>query len=254
MTHERYINGLTSITGLCLILTSLMSTTALAGRDDVALPESDTAAVEESPVRLAGYRKQPIKKSAKIYKRTITTYFWVGEGATKDNNFISNASSAWDGNWLKHYGGVDSPRHRCGYKPCAFKPKENPFYVALPYNDLDIDGRRKESAKLIPWYRENSDKTSILKNRWIEIVYRENRCYAQWEDVGPLETDDFDYVFGNSPSINMFGVKAGMDVSPAVWDCLKLDDNDYIAWRFVDESEVPPGPWKETVTRSGVHR
>ncbi|MCK5506450.1 MAG: hypothetical protein KAJ10_14910 [Thermodesulfovibrionia bacterium] len=198
--------------------------------------------------------EQQMQKSAKMYKHTITTLFWVGEEANKDNNFISNTSSAWDEGWLEHYGGIDSPLHRCGYKPCAFKPKENPFYFALPYNDLNNNGIRKESAKLIPWYQENIDKTSILKNRWIEIVYRENICYAQWEDVGPLETDDIGYVFGNSPSNNTFGVQAGLDISPAVWDCLKLNTNYFITWRFVVELEVPPGPWKEIVTRSDVSR
>ena len=245
MTNKRYLYGFSYITGLCLILTSLILTTALAGQEDVALPESDTVttvelsyryainlqsnlvpvkrsdlpslniyesyqlystlfnkdgkvwhrwrlgffptekaaqkvlkslrktfrsawittvsmqereqaarqAIEITPqpctllsklverlARLIEQNEQQMQKSAKMYKHTITTLFWVGEEANKDNNFISNTSSAWDEGWLEHYGGIDSPLHRCGYKPCAFKPKENPFYFALPYNDLNNNG------------------------------------------------------------------------------------------------------------------
>jgi len=176
------------------------------------------------------------------YKHVMTTLFWIGEEADESNNFISNEKSAWDVSWMENYGGFDSPWERCGYKPCGFEPKENPFYFALPYNDLDEDGIRKDSSL------GGDNKKSILKNRWIEIIYRGETCYAQWEDVGPIETDDFDYVFGKSAHKNTFGVVAGLDISPAVWDCLGMESNDIVGWRFVDYSEVPFGPWKEVIT------
>lgn len=184
------------------------------------------------------------------YKKTMTTYFWVGEEASKDNDFVSNLYSSWDTDWLTSYGGVDEPFNRCGYYPCSFIPKENPFYFALPYNDLNNDGSQKESIKNIPWYEENISGFSMLKNRWIEVSYKKNVCYGQWEDVGPGESDDFDYVFGDADPKNTFGVKAGLDISPAFWDCLGLLGNDYTLWRFVDYEDVPPGPWKEIVTSS----
>jgi hypothetical protein len=41
--------------------------------------------------------------------------------------------------------------------------------------------------------------------------------------VGPFEVDDFDYVFGATPNPrNTFDVKAGLDVSPAVWHYLGM--------------------------------
>ena len=45
------------------------------------------------------------------------------------------------------------PNHRCGYRPCGFKPKENPFYVALPYDDMEENGRRKEVNTSFPGMR-----------------------------------------------------------------------------------------------------
>jgi hypothetical protein len=50
-------------------------------------------------------------------------------------------------------------------------------------------------------------------------------------------------VFGKErpkPSLNG---GAGLDVSPAVRDYLRLRETDVTDWRFVDFSEVPRGPW-----------
>jgi hypothetical protein len=183
------------------------------------------------------------------YTRVMTTVFWVGEEANASNDFIANDASAWDGEWVTHYGGIDDPNDRCGFHPCGFTPKENPFYFALPYNDLDDRGRAKDSQNLVPWHDDTHSRGTILKNRWIEIVYEGAMCYAQWEDVGPNESDDFDYVFGDAKPRNTFGVRAGLDVSPAVRDCLGMQGNRETGWRFVEEGDVPEGPWKEIVTR-----
>lgn len=52
------------------------------------------------------------------------------------------------------------------------------------------------------------------------------------------------------------GGGAGLDVSPALTGCLGFPELDGItpglSWRFVEESEVPPGPWTRLVTTSGV--
>lgn len=184
-------------------------------------------------------------------KETMTSLFWVGESSDESNDFIANDRSYWDSFWLEHYGGIDSPEDRCGYFPCGFTPLENPFYFALPYGDRDENGNQKESVKLIPWYDQAAGRNA-LKNAWIKIEYQNRTCYAQWEDVGPSETDDFDYVFGDNEPKNSFGVSAGLDVSPAVWDCLGLETNAVTRWKFVDEKEVPEGPWKLIITRRGV--
>ena len=75
-------------------------------------------------------------------------------------------------------------------------------------------------------------------------------CYAQWQDVGPFENDDSDYVFGTAAQPkNIKGVRAGIDLSPAVRDCLKVGGIADVKWRHVERHEVPDGPWKKTVTK-----
>jgi len=54
--------------------------------------------------------------------------------------------------------------------------------------------------------------------------------------------------------LNTFDAEAGLDLSPAVWHHLGMTDNALTEWRFVDQSEVPEGPWTEIVTRSGNNR
>ena len=181
-----------------------------------------------------------------VHRNVRATVFWVGEGATSDNEYISNTVSAWDRNWQENYGGVDNPDSRDGYHPSGFEPKQNPFYFALPYNDLKGDKSRKENSKSIPWYSATSaEGVSIVKNRWIQVSTEEKTCYAQWEDVGPGETDDFDYVFGNASPKNS---RYGIDLSPAVRDCLDVGGLSTVWWQFIDNKNVPAGPWKEIVT------
>jgi hypothetical protein len=187
------------------------------------------------------------------YKQATATVFWVGENADDSNGYIPNDASAWDSQWQTHFGGLDDPENRCGYVPCAFTPQENPFYFALPYNDLDASGSiRSNAAAVIPWWSTSSTEQSQLKNRWVEIAYGSRVCYGQWQDVGPYEENDARYVFGTSTPKNTFGLKAGLDVSPALNDCLHLQGAGVVQWRFVDWKRVPPGPWKDIVTTRTV--
>ena len=182
-----------------------------------------------------------------IHKKIYATLFWVGEDGSDDNDYIANQSSAWDSNWLESYGGVDTPYARNGYHPKSFTPKENPFYFALPYNDFNQFGKRDNSF-LIPWYDATlPDTYSQIKNRWVKLNYKNTTCYAQWEDVGPFEENDFDYVFNSAKPKEK---RAGIDLSPAVKTCLHMATNGFIDWQFVDTYQVPAGPWKEIVTTS----
>lgn len=184
-----------------------------------------------------------------LHKNITVTIFWVGEEGTADNNFIPNNQSAWDDNWGGHYGGYDDPYNRKGFYPSNFTPKENPFYFALPFNDFDGNGIKKS----------NSDQLGlrtvcepICKNAWIRIVKGNRTVYAQWEDVGPFEENDFNYVFGGGRPKNKINNNAGLDVSPAVRDYLGLEDIDSIDWQFINPKDVPNGSWKETVTDSQI--
>lgn len=188
-----------------------------------------------------------------LHEDISVTFFWIGEGANGQNGFISNKASAWDSDWREHYGGTDDPDNRNGYFPAGFTPEENPFYFALPYNDFDGHGERKENAENIYWFSEDyTEEQSLCKNRWIKITKGTLTAYAQWEDVGPFNEDDISYVFGGSNPENTRNNNAGLDVSPAVHDYLNLEDIDVVDWQFVDFSDVPDGPWKQIITTSQV--
>jgi hypothetical protein len=178
----------------------------------------------------------------------VTTTFWIGEKPTA-NNPVPNRSSSWDVNWTKNYGGFDDPErsHRQDFIPVKFTPQQNPFYCALPYNDKSLNGHRPEAPRVVPWFKEayQGPGVSTCKGRWIAIRKGNKVAYAQWEDAGPFRTDHWQYVFGNERPKPNLNKGAGLDVSPAVRDYLGMNDTDVTDWKFVEFSEVPPGPWSK---------
>jgi hypothetical protein len=185
----------------------------------------------------------------------VATVFWVGESPS-ENNPTPNHQSSWDTAWAKNFGGFDDPdpmKRNQDYHPVAFKPMQNPFYIALPYNDvLNYATTKPEAARIIPWYKERFKKggKSILKGQWLAIRYGNRVCYAQWEDCGPWVTDDADYVFGNARPKNTSNKGAGIDLSPAVRDYLGMSSGARCDWRFVDLNEIPDGPWRKVGTNN----
>jgi len=194
-------------------------------------------------------RKSPVARPSQRYPwktSIVTTIFWIGEQPA-GHNLTPNRTSSWDKEWTKSYGGFDDPdpAHRKNYIPAKFKPRQNPFYCALPYNDKAHTGHRPEAPRVVPWFNEayQGPAVSTCKDRWIAIRKGNRIAYAQWEDAGPFRTDHWQYVFGNErpkPSLNG---GAGLDVSPAVRDYLGLKQTDVTDWRFVTFSEIPRGPW-----------
>jgi hypothetical protein len=188
------------------------------------------------------------------WKQFITcTIFWVGEEPTQ-NNPTPNDKSSWDTKWVDNFGGYDDPDPAAriadpvtgDFRPKAFVPGLNPFYVALPYNDvLDYKTHKPEASRVIPWFAAMRPEPgdTVCKGRWVQIYRGRKSCYAQWEDCGPWETDDWPYVFGNKPPKTNRNGAAGIDLSPAVRDYLGLKSGDKVHWRFVEASAVPPGPW-----------
>lgn len=188
--------------------------------------------------------------------RIRATVFWVGETPTARNP-VPNTASSWDPNWETTFGGFDHPFKRNGYRPTAFEPKLNPFYVALPYNDV-LKGRdhRPEAAKVIPWFWRSyrGPGVSVCHNRWIAVHHNGRIAYAQWKDVGPFTIDDWPYVFKGERPRNSSNQNAGIDISPAVRDFLGLKGNADIDWRFVEHQEVPNGPWASWIQQSSFGR
>ena len=204
-----------------------------------------------------------------VHYGVTATVFWIGEpkgGGSSENNAVS----AWDDRWLAHYGGVDDPAKRSvrnGWFPTGFAPKENPFYFDLPYDDFDDNGNpHPDRMTVVPWaksltahvaaYNSRGQPFSVLKNRWVKLRQGKRVCYAQWEDSGPYVYGDSRYVFGTTRPASPFANNAGMDVSPAVRDCLAFkglnNADNRVDWQFVDPAAVPPGPWTQVVTSRQV--
>jgi hypothetical protein len=171
-------------------------------------------------------------------KANITAgVFWIGENGEK--------ASAWTADWMRQNGGADSPDDRNGYAAGEHASRVNPFYVALPFDDLKHPDL---AQKWLPkgWARasKNGKAVSACKDRWVELKNaRGDVCYAQWEDAGPGADTQPEYVFGDrapkSPD------KPGIDLSPAVAEYLGLTSGGpkLVSWRFVDEADVRPGAW-----------
>jgi hypothetical protein len=235
------------VAGVLIVLVSVAVCTVTIGeyfrqKSSVGKPVSQSAASVTTAVGSAG---------AVVHGNIITTEFSVGEPADSDNGYISNSPSAWLDDWKAAFGGYDDPSARNGYFPASFTPKENPFYFALPYDDLTDGGARKPTAqKCLDASGLSATNYSWCKNAWIRVDYGDKTVYAQWEDVGPFQEDDTAYVFGTAAPRNTEGESAGLDVSPAVTTYLGLDGLNRTQWQFVPTSQVPNGPWKQIITTS----
>jgi len=212
-------------------------------------------------VPTAGPRMVPQPSAARSvsaahpWRKHITcTIFWIGE-QPDGRNRTPNDKSSWDQKWVEQFGGYDNPdpaarvADRTGgdFRPRAFIPRLNPFYIALPYNDvLDHRTHKPEAARVIPWFRKSRPEPgkTVLKGRWLQIHHNGRNYFAQWEDCGPWTTDDWEYVFGGQPPKTRENGGAGIDLSPSVRDYLGVKSGDKVHWRFVEAGQVPYGPWK----------
>lgn len=234
----------------CLISSAPSQTVSKTSAPRVVIPTGGRAMTPVRPVA-------PSRRILYPWKTHVPcTIFWVGEQPTARNP-TPNHKSSWDQKWAINFGGYDDPspanriaNHATGeFRPKRFIPKLNPFYIALPYNDvLNHRSHKPEARRVIPWFsrmRPQPGKT-VCKGRWIQIHYGGRSCYGQWEDCGPWETDDWQFVFGNQkrPKTRQNG-GAGIDLSPAIRDYLKLKSGTKVHWRFVEAGQVPYGPWKK---------
>lgn len=189
----------------------------------------------------------------------MATTFWVGEVFDPEAADGSQVISAYEGWRYERSGGCDGviedgvcqtePRSaENGFFPSSMTPKQTPFYLDLPFADVNNVAafalRGQTPLAQDPGYAGDLENRefSCKKNRWVQLQYKGNTCSAQIQDAGPAEYDEFDYVFGdggtgpkgtkhNDAELN--GTQAG------------------VSWRFVDEVDVPDGPWKTIVTDSG---
>jgi hypothetical protein len=206
----------------------------------------------------------------------VSTTFWVGEIFDASASDGSQVISTYDAHWYANYGGCDGVivKNVCGtqkrtaanhYFPLNMRPKQNPFYLDLPFDDINDPGAYARRGQVIPWAKSaayapyvRNPNVSLMKNRWVEMTKGGHTCYGQIEDAGPGEYNDATYVFGSGnarPQNARYG-GAGLDVSPALNGCLGFaelnGDDDRLSWRFVEASQVPAGPWKLLITTTPV--
>ena len=212
-------------------------TVVLAGCGGQAQPPPSSAQPPSPPA-------QPPPGEYPWHRDIVATNFWVGQVISPAFDG-SQKVSAYDHNWEANYGGCDGivdangvcqfePRTAAnGFFPTQMTPKQNPFYLDLPLSDPS------------------------LKNRWVQLQKGGNVCYGQVEDAGPAIYDDAAYVLGDARPKNTRFNGAGLDVSPALNGCLAFTGpvdgaSDRVDWRFVEQSDVPAGPWTRIVTTDPV--
>jgi Bacterial Ig domain len=213
-----------------------------------------------------------------IHTDITSTVFWIGEPKGNGSS-ESNALSAYDDDWERHYGGYDNYQVVRGPPTYAndlgFTPAENPFYLDLPYDDVNNPKAFADRCRVVPWAGRypasdcGNQEFSYMKNQWVKIwrtvAGTTYTAYGQIEDAGPYVYDDEAYVFGDTDARpeSELANNAGMDVSPALRDYLHFTgvdladqqngDSNKVSWQFVDPGDVPAGPWKLTVTTRQVY-
>ena len=220
-----------------------------------------------------------VPASYPLHTGIAATVFWVGEpkgnGSSEDNSV-----SAYDDSWETHFGGYDNytitrvaPTYANGI---GFVPRQNPFYLDLPFDDVNDQTAFRDRCQVVPWASEypagdcSNQGFSYMKNRWVEIQHTVSgityTAYAQIEDAGPYVYDDEAYVFGANDArpASRQANSAGLDVSPAVRDYLHFggtdaqdqlnNDENKVNWRFVNADQVPAGPWSSIVTTQQVYQ
>jgi hypothetical protein len=208
-----------------------------------------------------------------VHTRIRATVFWIGEPKGNGSS-ENNAVSAYDDAWQEHYGGYDdynSQRRAPTYcDGLGFRPKQNPFYLDLPFDDINNAKAKVRRERVVPWaadYRRElagPAPFSLMKNRWVKIWRQVGdttyTAYGQIADAGPYAYDDAAYVFGTHDERprSRRAKNAGMDVSPALRDYLHFDGinnaDNQVGWQFVEREDVPTGPWTEIETTQQVYQ
>lgn len=248
------------------------ATLAVAGvalHDSAGPADPGAAAVEASGASRGLEDLAVVRRAYPWHHDIVATTFWVGEVFEPGPNG-SQVISAFDDAWMRNYGGCDGQvvARVCrterrvssnGFFPRHMTPQQNPFYLDLPFDDVNDPVAAAARAAVVPWARDAAYRAvlrdpdrSLMKNRWVEISYRGRTCFGQIEDAGPGEYHDAAYVFGSARPVNRKYGGAGMDVSPALTGCLGFSDLDGetggVSWRFVESPAVPAGPWLRIVT------
>jgi hypothetical protein len=252
-------------------VTVTATVTATASPEATTDPTDDpTPSPTESPE--AGTDTAPIHEIDTYPKHTVYAgVFGIGEEPFESYDKIAHTNLSWTSGKdhrtgkplaVALFGGVDHVEDRKhNGLPKGFTPKHNPFYFGLPASDFDIYHQPVVSAMNYYPFADGAVGTdeSALKGHWIQAIGhhkgKDVEVFAQWYDCNPKTPDktycdDDEYVFGESDAVPVAvpGVKAAIGLSPSAAHVLgfsEADGTEKITWRFVDEADVPDGPWRD---------
>lgn len=270
---------------VCVLSASILFQASCSAAAGISQPETPGAGhgqpavgatLVHPPARMSQEMAKLRGRRYPLHKGIVATTFWVGEIFDPHSADGSQVISTYDAFWMRHYGGCDGvvihgsceTQRRVaanGFFPTRMTPRENPFYLDLPFDDINNPAAFSQRAQVIPWAhdpgyagRAHDPAFSYIKNRWVRLMRDGRTCYGQIEDAGPGVYDDYQYVFGTAdrrPASKLYN-GAGLDVSPALTGCLGFTelngDDDRVTWQFVDKVDVPPGPWTKLITTAGV--
>ena len=114
------------------------------------------------PARASGETAKPRGRRYPLHTGIVATTFWVGEIFDPHSPNGSQVISTYDARWMHHYGGCDGvvTAGRCeterrvaanGFFPTRMTPRENPFYLDLPFDDVNNAAAFSQRAQVIPW-------------------------------------------------------------------------------------------------------
>ena len=163
---------------------------------------AESAKAVATPAHPSGKTAKPRGKGYPLHTRIVATTFWIGEIFDPNAPDGSQVISTYDSHWMQHYGGCDgvvvsgtcrTERRAAGngFFPTRMTPRENPFYLDLPFDDLNDPTAFSRRAQVIPWAqdpgysgRAGDPAFSYMKNRWVKLMRNGRTCYGQVEDAG----------------------------------------------------------------------
>ena len=147
---------------------------------------------------------------------------------------------------MKHFGGVDSPSTERLFSG-GLHAQAKSVLCGSAFRRGGPGWQPQGGRKKDPGFGESREP--LTRNRWVEIRYKDKSCYAQWQDVGPMGEDDFDGCSGTPRSPRTGRAQGRPRYFAAAAQYLGVEGSARTEWRFVDEAQVPGGPWKTIVTR-----
>ena len=141
-------------------------------------PPAPTKAPTPTPTQTPapGPTQADVGRTYPVHTGIVSTTFWVGEIFDPNASDGSQMISTYDSSWYANYGGCDgvAAAGKCatekrvssnGYFPTSMKPRQNPFYLDLPYDDVNDTTGYAQRCAVIPWANDPGYAASARTRR-----------------------------------------------------------------------------------------